>query len=246
MKRLAFMIGAFALTGIAAAHDIWIEASAASIKMGEEIRLSLMLGNHGNTHRDFKLASQVAAADRRLLVIDPAGRQIEMTSLLKEDKNEAGDGFWTARVPVRSPGCFLVASSFDKVMSYAPVRDVKSAKTLFRVGALPLVGFDRILGHSLELVPLSDPFAREGEFRVRLLFKGKPLANTKVSFIPRGVTLSGEIDSRYERMTDADGVASLVLPPVDTLVAAHLKDEKAKGKGYESIGYSATLWLRGG
>src|SRR5690606_29114917 len=71
-------------------------------------------------------------------------------------------------------------------------------------------GFDKPLGHPLELVPQTNPVTPMGPgtaLSVKLLLKGQPLANTVVSFIPRGVTLKDGFDEQYERKTDDQGVA---------------------------------------
>jgi uncharacterized GH25 family protein len=83
-------------------------------------------------------------------------------------------------------------------MSYAPERAIKSAKVLFvaseGLDEMPLEnpGFERPLGHDLELIPVANPVTPMGPgtpIRVRLLYKGKPLVGVRVSFIPRGATL---------------------------------------------------------
>jgi uncharacterized GH25 family protein len=252
MRALAFF-GLFALGGLAAAHDIWVEPNVNLVRTGDMVSLSLMLGNHGNKHRDFRLASKVGAGDKRLFVIDPSGQRLDLTPSLIDNGNSDEEGFWSARFTPSAPGLYLVTSHFDKVMSYAPVRDVKSAKTFFvSTPTLDQVtgensGFDRVLGHALELVPIVNPvtpFGAGSNLKLRVLYKGKPLPNAKVSFIPRGAKLTGEIDPVYERKTDAKGEASLTLREANTyLVAAHVTDEKAKGAGYGSIHYSATLCL---
>lgn len=239
--------------GLAAAHDIWIEPNVNLVRTGEAVSLALMLGNHGNKHRDFRLASKVSSEDRRLFVIDPSGRRIDLTASLIDNGSAPEEGFWSGRFTPSAPGLYLAASQFDKVMSYAPVRDVKSAKTFFVASpSLDQVGpenpgFDRVLGHALELVPLVNPvtpFGSGSTLKVRVLYKGKPFPNAKVSFIPRGAKLTGEIDVRFERKTDAKGEATLTLPEANTyLIATHFTDEKAKGAGYGSIHYSATLCL---
>lgn len=54
----------------------------------------------------------------------------------------------------------------------------KFSKALFHLGP-PSAGYDRVLGHRLEFVPLADPFAlKEGALLpVKVLFDGLPLAN---------------------------------------------------------------------
>jgi uncharacterized GH25 family protein len=144
-----------------------------------------------------------------------------------------------------------VAHTHDKVVRYAPVRSVKSAKTCFvlskSLDGVPRdnPGFDRVLGHALELVPEANPVTPMGPgtpIKVRLLYKGKPLAGARVSFIPRGTTLAEGFDKRYERKTDAKGRARFT--PTEGnyyLVVAHHLEPKEAGKGYKSTKYSATL-----
>lgn len=243
---------ALALLPLAAsAHDIWIEPSGNLVRSGDWLSLSLMLGNHGNHHRDFRLASKVSAGDQNLSVYGPKGLKLDLTPSLIDNGYTPQEGFWSARFQPDAPGLYMAVSTFDKVMSYAPVRDVKCAKTFFVVSpSLDQVpesnpGFDRVLGQPLEIVPLANPvtpFGAGSVLRVKVLYKGKPLAGTKVSFIPKGSELKGDLDPRYEKNTDASGVAELTLKEANSyLIAAHFTDPTAKGKGYESIGYSATL-----
>jgi uncharacterized GH25 family protein len=78
--------------------------------------------------------------------------------------------------------------------------------------------------------------------RVRLLYKGKPLADARVSFIPRGEILSEGMDSRFERKTDADGRAEFTPKSGNYyLVVAHQEEPNERGSGYDSTEYSATL-----
>lgn len=249
---LGLVVGLLAPVG-ASAHDIWIEPSTNLVRSGDWLNLSLMLGNHGNEHRDFRLASKVSAGDQHLSVLGPNGKLLDLTPSLIDNGYTPQEGFWSARFQPDTSGMYMAVSTLDKVMSYAPVRDIKSAKTFFVVsGSLDKVaeknpGFDRVLEHPLELVPVVNPvtpFGAGSVMKVRLLYKGKPLAKSKISFIPRGGELRGEIDPSYEKMTDAQGEAQLTLREANTyLIAAHVHDGEAKGKGYESIGYSATLCL---
>lgn len=245
---------ATALVAVAAsAHDIWLETNSAVIRQGDVISLSLMLGNHGNEHRDFRLASKIGAGKQNLVVYGPNGRSYDLTPELIDTGYAPQEGFWTTTFAPDTPGLYTAVSTFDQVMSYAPVRDIKSAKTCFVVSkSLDRVptknpGFNRVYGHPLEIVPISNPVTPMGPgivLKVRVLYKGKPLAGNKVSFIPRGTTLSGTLDPRFEKLTNARGEAQLTLTEAKTyLIVTHVKDGEAKGVGYESIGYSASLTL---
>ena len=79
---------------------------------------------------------------------------------------------------------------------------------------------------------------------VRLLFRGKPLADQVVSFIPRGATLAEGFDPAYERKTDADGRCSFVPKEGNlVLVVTHLVRPEEQGEGYDKASYAATLVL---
>lgn len=146
----------------------------------------------------------------------------------------------------------MVAGLDDKAVYYAPMRSIKSAKTFFSASEslddVPVqnAGFDRVLGHPLELVPQHNPvtpMAPGTRLEVQLLFEGEPLADTRVSFIPRGVELEGEFDERYERRTDEqEGLARFTPEQGNVyLVVAHHEDAEASGEDYESTKHSATL-----
>ncbi|MFZ4507459.1 MAG: DUF4198 domain-containing protein [Fimbriimonas sp.] len=243
------MLGA----GPASAHDIWVQSNSNLIRTGTQVDLALMLGNHGNKHRDFRLASKVTAGQQSLSLWLPSKKSVDLTSKLIDRGYEPKEGFWSAQIVLDQPGLYLAASTFDQVMSYAPVRDIKSAKTFFLVSpTMDMVAdkgvlYKRVLGHPLEIVPTVNPVIKLGagsDFSVQVLYKGKPLANQEVSFIRKGSEPVGDFDARYQAKTNANGIAKINLKTAgEVLVVTHVKDETAKGKGYESIGYSATLHL---
>jgi uncharacterized GH25 family protein len=240
-----------AAAGLGAAHDTWVQTNTNVVRVGDNIHIDLMLGNHGNGHRDFKLASKIDLQGSTLEVIAPDGKRYDLKDQLVDTGYTPKEGFWTVRFAAAQPGLYLVAHTSDKVVSYAPTRSVKSAKTYFVVSrSLDKVthhnpGFEKPLGHALELVPEANPVTPMGPempIKVRLLYKGKPLANARVSFIPRGTSLSEEFDKRYERLTDAKGRAAFT--PTEGnyyLVVAHWEEPKEGGKDYTSTKYSATL-----
>ena len=135
------------------------------------------------------------------------------------------------------------------------MRSLRSAKCVFVASDLldkvpaELKGFDKPVGHPLELVVDTD-LARIGPgtpIAVRLLLSGKPVEGVKVSFIPRGVTLKEGMDADYERITDKKGAASFA-PKVGTyhLIVAHIeRPEKGtlSGQAYEATKHTATLSL---
>jgi uncharacterized GH25 family protein len=251
MKHVTALTVVLALADTCRAHDTWVQTNTNIVRVGDNVHVDLMLGNHGNDHRDFKLASKIELAGCTLDVLAPDGKRFDLRERLIDTGYTPKEGYWSARFAGALPGLYLVAHTSDRVVSYAPTRSIKSAKTYFVMSkSLDKVspdnpGFHKPLGHALELVPQTNPVTPMGPgtaIKVQLLFKGKPLAGATVSFIPRGVTLDDGFDKRYERMTDENGKASFT--PTEGnyyLVVAHKLEADEKGKDYTSTKYSATL-----
>lgn len=256
MKRLALVL-AVTLTGsfVAMAHDTWVQTNTNLVRDGDVVYIDLMLGNHGNEHRDFKIAGKLGLEGSHLEVIDPDGKHYDLKSDLIDTGYAPKEGFWTTRFEPAKPGLYQVAQKSDNVMSYAPERSIKGAKTFFVVSKsldkppLDNPGFDKPVGHALEIVPILNPVTPMGPgnaIKVRLLYKGKPLAGERVSFIPRGANLKAGVDEKYERTTDAKGEASFEPNEANYyLIAAHKTEPKEggslNGKSYEFTKYGATL-----
>lgn len=233
------------------AHDTWVQTNTNLIRSGDAVHIDLMLGNHGNEHRDFKLASKVTLDGCSLRMIAPSGKRYDVKDRLTDTGYTPKEGFWTSRFVATEPGLYVVEHSIDKLVNHGkPTRSLKSAKTMFVVSkSLDKVpqdnpGFDRIFGHALELVPVTNPVTPMGpgqKLAVKLLLKGQPLTNSQVSFIPRSEPLTEEFDDRFERKTDANGLAQFTPKSGDYyLVVAHLKTDES-GDGFEATSYSATL-----
>ncbi len=250
-KSFAFLIAALFITTLALAHDTWVQTNTNIVRVGDLVHVDLMLGNHGNDHRDFKLAGKTSLEGSTLEVIDPKGDAHDLKPSLIDRGLGAKEGYWSASWRPSLPGLHLIAQTSDRVVSYAPKRSIKSAKTMFvaskSLDNVPMrnEGFDRVLGHPLELVALSNPVTPMGPgtpIRVRLLYQGKPLAGVRVSFIPRGVALAEDFDEKYERRTDDEGIASFETPDGNYyLIVAHHEDESGRGENYDLTSYAATL-----
>jgi uncharacterized GH25 family protein len=244
------------LTGAATlvAHDTWVQTNSNLVRMGDAVHVDLMLGNHGNDHRDFKLASKVDPAGCTLAVVSPSGKTYDIKDRLADLGYAPKEGFWSTRFKAGEAGLHTVAHTRDGVVNHGqPTRSIKSGKTHFLASAsldkppMDTAGFAKPLGHPFELVLQSHPVTPMGPgqaIRVRLLFKGKPMPEALVSFIPRGVSLASEFDEKYERKTDAEGLARFT--PTEGnyyLIVAHHVAPEETGKDYERTQYSATLTL---
>jgi uncharacterized GH25 family protein len=239
------------------AHDSWVETNTNIVRVGDAIHIDLKLGNHGNEHRDFKLASKLDPApvggSCTLQVLAPGGKGYDLKSGLIDTGYTPKEGFWTTIFVGDKPGLYCVAHTYDSVMSYAPERSIKSGKAFFLLSrsldrvSMNNPGFSRRLGHPLELVPESSPITPMGPgtpLTVRVYFKGKPLPNCRVSFVPQGATLKEGFDARYEQKTNANGRVRFTPDSANEyLIAAHHDAPTEKGKGYDFTKYSATMTL---
>jgi len=256
MKKLLLpILTALVLTKAACAHDTWLETNTNIFRVGDAAHVELKLGNHGNDHRDFKMAGKVDVAEIKIEAISPSGKKLDLKNSLIDTGLSPKEGFWKTMVDLNEKGVYTIDETSDAVVSYAPKRSVKSAKT-FVLASTSLdnvtpnqKGFEKRLGHAIELVPETNPVAPMGPgtpIKLRLWFKDKPLANTKISFIPEGVTLKEGFDSRYEVKTNVNGRASFEPKEAGKyLVAAHVETKEAgtnkAGQKYDYTAYSATL-----
>lgn len=147
------------------------------------------------------------------------------------------NGFWvkSADGEFRNATRRLAPDAIDSIWSG------KFAKAVSGPGA----PWGKVLGHDLELVPLSDPaLAKPGEtLRLRVLFRGKPLAGAEVE---RGDGATAVPEKDIPRFaTDAGGVAAVpivqagpLLLVIDHRVSPSLTPDQAAADLY-----NATLWV---
>jgi len=247
---LVLLAGASVTVG--SAHDTWVQVSANMVRPDDVVHVDLLLGNHGNDHRDFKIAGKLGSLEgATLTVVGPDGKQIDLVPDLVDLGYAPKEGYWSGRFVAVAEGLHCVAHSRDGIRHEA--RGIKSGKAYFLVSESldkpPRASgeWTQPLGHPLEFVLESHPVLGCGpgrEIVVRLLHHGKPLADERVSFIPRGTTLAEGFDPAYERKTDAEGRCRWT--PTDgnlVLIVAHRSVPEEKGAGYDTTTYGATLVL---
>jgi uncharacterized GH25 family protein len=234
----------------AVAHDTWLQASPRLVRPDDVVHVDLFLGNHGNDHRDFKVAGKVGSLDDvPVEVIGPDGRKTDLRPDMVDVGYAPKEGFWSASFVPAAEGLHCVGHFRQGVRHGA--MGFKGGKTFFLASESldkperPAGNLPGPLGHPLELVLESHPVLGCGPGKpiaVQLLFKGKPLADQVVSFIPRGATLAEGFDPGHERKTDADGRCRYTPREGNlVLVVAHLEKPDEKGEGYDKTAYAATL-----
>lgn len=246
------LLAIWLLAGTAGAHDTWVETNTNLVRTGDAVYIDLRLGNHGNDHRDFKLAGKIDLDACTLRVHAPGGRSLDLLTELIDTGYAPDEGYWSGKFTATKPGLYLAEHTLDKVVNHGrAVRSIKSGKTFFVASdrldevSQDHPGYDRVLGHPLELVPMSNPVTPMGpgqKITVRLLHRGKSMGDTRVSFVPRRQALAEDFDQEYERRTDEKGEASFMPRTGDQyLIVAHHRADDERGEGFEATSYSATL-----
>ncbi|MFM7291860.1 MAG: DUF4198 domain-containing protein [Planctomycetia bacterium] len=243
---------AAAVAPVAQAHDTWLQVSPRAVHPDDVVHVDLFLGNHGNDHRDFKIAGKLGSLEGvQAGVIGPDGRKTDLVPDLVDLGYAPKEGFWSARFVPAAAGLHCAAHYREGVRHGS--MGFKGGKAYFLVAESldrPGTADEKLpapLGHPLELVLESHPVLGCGPgkpIKVRLLFKGNPLADQVVSFIPRGATLAEGFDAEHERKTDAEGRCTFTPKEGNlVLVVSHMVRPDEKGEGYDKASYAATLVL---
>lgn len=244
MKRaLLFLLATLPLH----AHDTWVQLNTANTPAKQSIYADLMLGNHGNNHRDFLLASKIPLENTTLTLLAPDRSTTDLKPSLIDRGLDPKEGFWTSRVTPSANGLYCVIHTYDAVVTYAPKRSRKFAKAFFRAGDESSSSFSTPIGHALEIIPLVDPtqLSAGDKLKAKVLLNGQPMKDVVISCIPQGTELTEDFDPAHEARTDGEGQAELPLPEANHyLVVVHHKAPEEKADNYSAgTEYAATLTL---
>lgn len=234
-------------------HDTWVETNTPLVHVNDAVYIDLCLGNHGNQHRDFKLAGKIDLKDCTLDVISPKGVKTDLLPGVIDMGLSPKEGYWKAKYVAADSGLFVISHTCEKIVNHGqPLRTVKSGKAYFGArqssSELPQQGdYSKPLGHVLEILPLTDPIVSIGprkEMAIQVLLKGNPLPNARVTFVPRREELREGFDDRFERRTNDEGKAFFTPMGGDQiLIVTRVNNGEEKGQGYDGTNYSATLTI---
>jgi uncharacterized GH25 family protein len=254
---------------IASAHDGWVQSNVPRVALGDMVYMDMQFGNHGNTHRDYKIWGSKWDINKASFTLQtPGGAALDMKSKVVDlgfdEMKSLGDGsityldkngYLANSFQAKQCGYYIMDVRQDVRVSYAPERSIKCSKSI--VAAVPnplanygasLKGFDRILGQVFEVVPLNDPtnLAVGDTLTVQVLYKGAPLADACLSFIPRGKSLPPfGVPNPYDLMTDMDGKASFTFTEANYhLLNVHNETQESgvlDGQAYTQTKYTANL-----
>jgi uncharacterized GH25 family protein len=246
------------LTKPAFAHDGWVEVPAI-VEKGQPVTIALMLGNHTNEHKSYRLAGKWNPKFTKLMVIDPSGMMNDITSALTdlgEDEENTGPkgpkGFHIATFTPKTEGVHIVLAREEQVLQHGDeprFRSVRSARSAFTALRTPRVmegkksaGFGSIfaIDNLMEIVPVSNPIAVTQDDRVtlELRYKGKPFPNQIMSIVGR---LKG-FASVQDLTTDEKGQVRITAGAADSYLVRVKFDERSERKEgqYDLSSYEAT------
>jgi len=264
MKRLAqitfpIFVALLSFVSRAGAHDGWIELSPSIVEKGQLATIALIQGNHSNEHKSYRIAGKWNPQYTKLLVIDPAGKQTDLTNRLidfGEDEEKIGPkgpkGFYIASFLADKDGIYRALARQERVLQHGEgpkLRSVRTATSALGVLGTPTVAsarkfkwFDGQVGpeDALEIVPTKNLLGiREGEPAVlQVRYKGKP-ARDKVVTVLRKIDGAASV---RDFVTNPEGLVYFQTGPADYyLVRVKLDEEGERAQGqYEKSSYEAT------
>ncbi len=237
------------------AHDGWTQTSAPIVETGEVSFVEILMGNHSNEHRSYRIDGQFST-NSSIYVSTPAGEKVDITSTRfytgePEATNKVNNGFIASFV-AESAGTYIVTAESDGVRASNGVssRTLRNAKSFVAAADLPIIarvrslsGFSKLVNSDrAELIPMFNPASVVSgqNVSVRLFLKGKPLADIAVSMVRRSINTEPQTVK-----TDAQGVASFKIGPSDYYLfrAKPTTTEAEEGK-YTGINYETTMTVR--
>src|SRR5690554_774720 len=97
------------------AHDGWSQTNSPIIAQGEVSYIDLLLGNHSNEHKSYRIAGQWSTDSSKVYVTTPAGQKADITSTrfytgeaATETEPAVNNGF-VATFSSKSPGAYIIS-----------------------------------------------------------------------------------------------------------------------------------------
>ena len=247
LASVVVALSATAGTGIVQAHDLWLTTEG-----GANARRVVVNYGHPRdrppTAADKILDLVAITGDKRLSLMDGLvagsfhGAPIVQSKTFPDGGRTLlaaryDNGYWVkiGENLYRNASNRMAPNAIDSLWS------AKFAKAVTGADA----PWSTVIGHDLEIVPLADPATvRPHEnLRVRVLFRGQPLAGAEVE---RGDGLTPVKEDELPRFkTDADGVATIPLPkagPVLLAIDHRVAPSETPDLAAMDL-YNATLWF---
>lgn len=220
LKLCVLLISLLITVPQAGAHNLWLSLDHYYHDVGNTAKIFLYLA-HSLPFADLGRPEKM----KEFYYLEPSGKRKSL-DLKKPDPesffNEVGvplnlkdEGTYLCAV-VMKPVFVSVTPEGKKRKSKSELPDALScryveffAKAVFHAGMPGGNGYKTILGHTIEIMPQKDPgLIKSGEYLpIKVLFKGKPLANEFVYATYIGFSTGEEY--AYTTRTDHNGIAGI-------------------------------------
>lgn len=205
MRTVLASLLTLAAAAPAAAHDFWIAPARYAVEQDAPVQVNFLVG-HGTEAEPWDLrwrrivafeSRLEAEATSRLTTLSPVGSGRPGARITFDQPGHHIIAFASHHATSELPGeafeNYLAEEGLDLAARHRavaglqdqPGREIYSrrAKTLIDVGQGQGGDPTRPVGHTLEIVPLADPYANgfDGDLPVQVLFRGEPLAGAQIS-----------------------------------------------------------------
>jgi uncharacterized GH25 family protein len=200
MKKIVFALVAFVLFS---SHIMYLKLDSYFLKPDTPATIQLFNGTFDKSEnvidRDRMLDASLLGNGQRIKVDDSQWTEKDSITLLNFTTGAAGT--WVAGISTAPRSIEMDAEAFNTYLEHEGILDMldsrrendeldgpavekysKHVKAIFQVGDKRSNDWEKTLGYPIEFVPLENPYdLNTGDsIRVKLLFKGKPLANQLV------------------------------------------------------------------
>ena len=244
MQRLLLLV---CVLVVLSSHDMFLKMDTYFLEANKPYTIQLYNGT-------FESSDNIITRDRMIdvsLVGNGQRSKVDTTSWTDQDKTtvlnftSGKEGTWVAGVSTYARNIELEATAFNDYLKHDGVLDMlesrkqnntldkdaiekysKHVKLVFQVGDNKTNDWSTVLGYPIEFVSVTNPYdAKVGDdLQVKLLSKGKPLANQLV-YVGNGNHEHDHGDSKHDHdsgdehhhhdatklMTDADGIVTMNL-----------------------------------
>ncbi len=222
-----------------------------SASKGDTVSFRFIWG-HGYEHIWFD-----ATKPDELFALSPDGKKTDLLPALKPTKVRALDGkeylAYNFDLELAERGDYLIAMKAALIWDEEEEIFLQDySKSILHVQEKG--GWDRKIGHKLELVPLTRPYGLQagGVIQALVLYNGTPLAGCEVEFEklqpkpPKEDAIPGEEFITFEAKTDPDGIVTFGLHEEGwfAITAVRESREEVTHQGHTGdLVERATLWI---
>jgi uncharacterized GH25 family protein len=256
MRGFAVAVSLLLAATTARAHDFWIEPSTFHPAPGATVAVGLRVGQDFIGDPVPRLSAFIAAFSVRQGGADETvggSDRIDPAGFLRADGGSTGIIIYVStgtyiELPRDRFEDYLRLYGLDDVIASRAKRgesDKPGRERFYRYAKALLTGLKssaevaKPLGLDYEIVPDDDPTTRLKPFHGRILYRGRPLANSRVVAL-----LHGEPSVRVQALSDAQGAVILPLPRTGIWLIKSVHMERAwffSSEDWDSLWASLTF-----